>query len=492
MTDETGKKADRPENLPPPAVLPAAGSSGPQSPEKTDDSGKSWLARNRGSAIVVGLAALAAGAISVAMAMHKKPAVPPAAVPPVNVEVMVVRARAEVLDTVDLPGVVEPNVVVKVAAEVPGRVESYGLFQQSSAPAATSPGGVAITKGQAATTQAAGCQQVSNVPGNGSSPPAPPRYLDEGDRIFAGQVLMRLNTDLLLAERDQVKANLELDQRDLESVEKLNQRGVSAKHELDQAKSKRNVSQALLDLVEARLKRATIVAPIGGVINRLPVEVGEYVQPGIIVAQIADMEKVKIVTDVPEKDAKCLHEGQEHLILLDLENDQSGDPEGRAALRGTITYLSSVGDSQTRTKRLELTVDNPTGGDGKRLLQSQQIVRVRLTRRVLTDAIMIPLMAVIPMQKEKDVFMDEVGIVERQASPSMIVYVNEGGIARQREIRIGILKGMSVSVVDGLKPDDRLIIAGHRQVAPGQKVAETAVRAPASRAASKPADTIGN
>jgi len=96
---------------------------------------------------------------------------------------------------------------------------------------------------------------------------------------------------------------------------------------------------------------------------------------------------------------------------------------------------------------MEITLENK-----EQLLRSGQIVLVRLTRRILKDVVLIPLLAVIPMEDRK------------------AVYIVTSAQAQRREIDLGIIKGNRVQVMSGLKPGDRLIIAGHRFIAPGQKV----------------------
>jgi multidrug efflux pump subunit AcrA (membrane-fusion protein) len=65
---------------------------------------------------------------------------------------------------------------------------------------------------------------------------------------------------------------------------------------------------------------------------------------------------------------------------------------------------------------------------------------------------MIPLLAVIPMENSK------------------AVYVVNSDRAKRREVELGIIKGDRVQITHGLEPGDRLIIDGNRFVAPGQKV----------------------
>jgi membrane fusion protein (multidrug efflux system) len=53
---------------------------------------------------------------------------------------------------------------------------------------------------------------------------------------------------------------------------------------------------------------------------------------------------------------------------------------------------------------------------------------------------------------------------------SKAVYVVNSEEAKRCQVELGFIKGDYVHIKSGLKPGDRLIIAGHRFVAPGQKV----------------------
>ncbi|MBU0617299.1 MAG: hypothetical protein KKI02_06265, partial [Planctomycetes bacterium] len=116
-------------------------------------------------------------------------------------------------------------------------------------------------------------------------------------------------------------------------------------------------------------------------------------------------------------------------------------------LTGQVSYISELADELTRTTRVEITVGNP-----EHRLRSGQIIRARLTRRVLTDVIMIPLGSVIPLEQGR------------------VVYVANDGQAERREVELGLIKGRSVRILSGLKAGDRVIVAGHRYVGPGQPV----------------------
>jgi len=361
--------------------------SDPSPNNKANERNRPWLRR------IVKLAILVA-AVSVVAAISQMPSqkrdTAATEAPPINVTAMTVVAEAQLPDTFDLPAAVEPNRVVKIAAEVAGAIKRI-----------------------------------------------PPK---EGSRVQAGDVLVHLNTDLITPQVEIAKAQYNRDKIQYDRISALIKTDAASRNDLDDATTKLATSQAQLQEVQARLERARIVAPIAGVLNNLPLEEGEYVQAGVPVAEVVETDPVKVVVHVPERDIAFFSAGQKAQILANIKGQEQ-------SMTGTTTFISEVADQQTRSTRMEVTVANKEG-----TLRSGQIVRARLTRRVLENAIMIPLLAVIPLEE------------------GYAVYVVESGQAQRREVALGSIKGDRVQVTAGLKPGDQLIIAGHRFVAPGQKV----------------------
>jgi len=314
----------------------------------------------------------------------------PIETPSVNVETELVTTIAEFTDDFVLPATIEANRVVNVAAEVDGRIERI-LCKEGSA-----------------------CQ--------------------------AGDKLIELNTDLLQAEYDSAAARAKHAAVTFKRMSNLHKEGTVPERDFDQARADLATADAAVAAAQARLARACIIAPISGILNRVSVEEGEYVQPGALVAQIVELDPVKAVVHVPEHDIQHLRTGAKALISANVKGSKIDLP-------GTITYISELADVQTRCTRMEITVDNP-----ERMLHTGRIVRARLTRRVLKDVIMIPLAAVIPMEYGK------------------AVYVVNDGKALRREVTLGLIRGWKVQIAGGLDAGDRLIVAGHRFVAPDQTV----------------------
>ncbi|NLX06464.1 MAG: efflux RND transporter periplasmic adaptor subunit [Phycisphaerae bacterium] len=346
-----------------------------------------------------------------------KESVPPVEPVPVNVTVRPVSPVAELADTFVLPAVVQPNAVVKVAAEVSGRIEGYGVrASEASGPRGVLPAGSEIAEGQP---------------------------------VSAGDPLVILNRELLEAQRERVAAQHAYDQQEFERIRGLHEQNVASETELNEMRTRRDVSRAQLDEAQRMLARTTITAPIGGILNDWVMEPGEYAAPGEVVAEIVDIDTVKVQADVSERDADFLRVGQTAEVL------RRG--EEAAPLTGTITYINAVADEATRTTRIEVTVPNRIeaeagSGEGGYRLRSGQIVNVRLTRRVLQDVIMVPLASVIPLEEGKEVYVVREGKVER------------------RPVELGIIRGLNIQAVSGLEPGELLIVAGQRLASPGQPV----------------------
>jgi len=349
---------------------------------------QSWLRRNAVKAVII-LAAIAVLAVIARLPERKRNA-PATEAPPVNVTTMPVVAEPQFADTFDLPAVVEPDRIVMVSAEVAGRIE--------------------------------------RIP------------LEKGSTVRAGDLLIQLNADLVRPEFEVAEAQVKRDQIEFDRMANLVKENATPRRDLDNATAQLAISKARLEAVRARLDRTKILAPTGGVLNDLLVEAGEYVDPGAVVAEVVITDTVKVVVEVPERDIAFFSVGQKAEVFVDTKGEER-------LLVGTLTFISELAYPQTRSTRIEITLENK-----ERLLRSGQIVHARLTRRILKDVILIPLLAVVPMEDSK------------------AVYVVNSAEAQRREVELGAIKGDRIQVTRGLEPGDELIIAGHRFVAPGQKV----------------------
>jgi membrane fusion protein (multidrug efflux system) len=103
-------------------------------------------------------------------------------------------------------------------------------------------------------------------------------------------------------------------------------------------------------------------------------------------------------------------------------------------------------DPATSTYRLEVELSNP---DGR--LKSGMLAKLRILRRSVDGAITAPLFALMH-------------------GGGAHAFVYENGVARRREVRLGIVDGERQQVLEGLAPGDLLIVKGQRDLEDGQRV----------------------
>lgn len=265
----------------------------------------------------------------------------------------------------------------------------------------------------------------------------------EGDYIAqAGTPLARIDQRAFRAQLDDAQAAYTLAANNCKRVESLHKEGIMSNEQLDQCRATLASAVSQLEVAKIELEKATIRAPSAGILNKLYFDEGEYVRQGNKIADIVVIDPVKVVVKAPEKDIPSIRVGQKVSVSLDFL--KNGEYEG------VVTYISVIGDPGTRTYDVEITVQNP-----KREILPSMIARVKSLKREFPEAVTVPLFSVIP-----------------RGDYSM-VFVEEGGRARERLVELGVLDGTRIQVVRGLEPGDRLIVEGQRELADGERVRVT-------------------
>lgn len=208
--------------------------------------------------------------------------------------------------------------------------------------------------------------------------------VEEGDSVRKGQVVARIFADLYTTQRDQVAAGVRQSQAQVENSnaalealksamaqtetqykrqKQLMEEKVISPYEFEQAENAYNTAkanynaglqnirgnQAAVQSAQANLQRAnkdlgraTIVAPMDGVISLLAVKRGERVvgtaqMTGTEMMRIADMKKIEVRVDVGENDIPKVHLGDSALVEIDAYNGRK--------FKGIVTQIA--GSSNT-------------------------------------------------------------------------------------------------------------------------------------------------
>lgn len=189
--------------------------------------------------------------------------------------------------------------------------------------------------------------------------------LPVGAPLSTGQVFAHLSLDARQAEATRFEAEVRLRESELAAVERLRVSGMQT--ETERLRILGELARVRAELEAARLAIAHTrpAAPFDGVLDRRLVEVGDYVQPGTLLARLVAIDRLKVTAQVPQQEVIHLGIGQDADIdLLD----------GRR-LTGTLTFIASAAEPGTRSFRIELEVDNP---ERLRIAGASATVRIHL------------------------------------------------------------------------------------------------------------------
>lgn len=255
----------------------------------------------------------------------------------------------------------------------------------------------------------------------------------EGDRVKKGQALLRVDTAIYAARRDQAQAEFEAAQREADRLKAMGD--AVARAQRDAAQTRLKISEAGLTLAQTQLSRSIVTAPFDGVIAQLAPEVGEVTAPGAPVGRLVQLDPVKVTLAVADRDIAALSVGLPVAITTDAL---------REVMPGKVRFVSPAADLRTRAFRAEIEAAN---GDGR--LLPGMIARVKVDAQRARDSVVIPQDVVVTR-------MQEVG-----------VYVPEDGAAKWRPLKLGPVVGQQVVVESGLSLGDKVVVNGHRDLVDG-------------------------
>ncbi len=189
-----------------------------------------------------------------------------------------------------------------------------------------------------------------------------------GDRVAKGQPLLILNApDLAQAQADFVKAQSGLAQsnKTFARQKDLNEHGIGAQRELEQAETDRTVAQSELGRAKKRLEQLGVStdAPVGPLVVRSPitgqvvdlaVTGGEFKNdPNAVLMTVADLSTVWLTASVQEKDVRRVKVGDDATAVFSAYPDEH--------FVGKVFRVADLLDLDTRSLKVRVAMDNPDG-----------------------------------------------------------------------------------------------------------------------------------
>lgn len=263
----------------------------------------------------------------------------------------------------------------------------------------------------------------------------------EGAYVHKDDLLVKINDDDLQAQLRKTELQIQLATEQEKRQEHLFKSDGISKEEYEIALNQVNTLKADRDNLIASIRKREVRAPFDGFIGLRYVSVGGYVSQTTRIASIQKTNPVKVDFAIPEKYAGKVAVGD----LVHFSNDET-----KLQFTGRLYAIEPKIDPAMGTLQLRAICENKS-----RKIFPGAYVQIELQLKQITNALMVPTQAIIPVLK------------------GQTVLVRKNGVVVSVPVKTGLRTATDVQITDGLTAGDTVITTGIMQLRPGMPVTVT-------------------
>ncbi len=280
-------------------------------------------------------------------------------------------------------------------------------------------------------------------------------YVDEGDEVRKGKILVELERDRLeIAEKEaqaalkEAEAQLKNLQAVLKRRKKLFGEGVVGEEVYEDTSTEVALAEARVERAEAVLATArqdledsVVRAPFDGFVVEKRMNEGEMASAtaASAILWVMDIRTVEVECGLSEDRRRFVSVGDEVLVEVDAYPGE--------AFGGKVTTVNPMVDPESRTFKIKIEILNETFR-----LESGMFARVKVIQRVKDEAVLIPLSAVTERRGDR------------------VVFAVDGDVARMKVVEVGMRQGDLVEVIRGVDDGELVVVEGFYALKDGVKV----------------------
>jgi RND family efflux transporter MFP subunit len=265
-------------------------------------------------------------------------------------------------------------------------------------------------------------------------------YVVEGQKVNKGQLLAKLNTDLIERNIDEVKTQLDFAETMFKKQKELWSKNIGSERQYLDAKNKLETLQNKLRTLETQYKKSLIYAPINGYVEEIFQKEGEQASPGFQMMQIVSLDKMKVTANISEAYLPVIHEGDTVEITFPTFPG--------LVMHKPISRIGHVVSKQNRTFKVQVYVDNKDG-----LLKPNLLATIKINNYNSDNHIVIP------------------SRVVREDMKGAYLYVaqkeGEQWTAKKKYITLGKSYRNKSEILSGLESGELIITDGFNNVTDG-------------------------
>lgn len=280
-------------------------------------------------------------------------------------------------------------------------------------------------------------------------------YVNVGDRVNKGQLLVSINNTDLQAKRAQVTASIteataayNNAKKDYNRFKNLFENNSASQKELDDITTQYEMAKARLDAtnqmkneVNAQFAYSNITAPFSGVVTGKSIKVGDMANPGQPLISVESPGNFEVIAMVPETEISQIKNKVEVDVLVKSINK---------TLKGKVSEVSTSAKHTGGQYLVKIALDK---SDANILSGMFATVQFPIDKKPDTELVLIPIEAIIT-----------------KGQLSGVYTVSQSNTALLRWLRLGRTYGDQIEVLSGLSADESYIVSAEGKLYNGVKV----------------------
>ncbi len=263
-----------------------------------------------------------------------------------------------------------------------------------------------------------------------------------GERVSKGQVLARLDNNVLQQNLKQLEDNLKFATEMYDKQKNLWDKKIGSEVQYLTAKNNKESLENSIKTLKDQIDMTLIKSPINGTVEWVGIKIGQAVSPGLPILRIINFSSVKVVAEVSEFYSSKINKGDEVEIEF---------PDLQRKITAKITSASKYINPQNRTFEIEARLNPETDH-----FKANMVAVLRINDYKAANALVVPINLIQSDNTGNYVMLAESG--------------NQTAMARKVMVSTGQSYNGMVEITDGLKAGDQLITSGQINLQDGETI----------------------
>ena len=253
---------------------------------------------------------------------------------------------------------------------------------------------------------------------------------EEGEKVPKGKVLVKIDTDILEAEKKQLEVDLRLAQKDFNRKKQLYEDEAGTLEAVEKAQSSLEGLKAQVALINVQIDKGTIRAPFSGRIGLRQISKGAYITTSDLITSLAQTEKLKVSFSIAQRYASLVKMGQE-ITIKPTSDSLEVTPE-----KATVYAADPTIDQKTQMYNVRAKLDKNSS------IVPGGFVSIQYNLGKAENSIQVPTQAVVP-------------VVDGQ-----VIWKFKNGKAEKVKVNVGVRTSDKVQIFGKVNDKDTIVMTG--------------------------------